>query len=310
MKKKINSYEELLAFAEELIENKSKIDDAEITNNLNFEIKLKGNIWDGSIDFRIAKYILSLQESIDDILKDADIPLDKRTRPIVKFRVDKGCSLIEVKLSETIKYIMENMSGKQKTFIVIVAILSTVGYLTTSKVLEYQEKIHQHQTNQTILQNYDHAFQEVIKKIPAYEKPMRRLTANLEENDTIENSATGVKLTQKEAKKQYPGKSKFRPLGVYIDGNYLITAIKIETGSITIEDGLHKYDCSSALTNKELTDLFNKVQVAYTQKKGFTLDLKISAKYFKGSNALRNLVIYEIGPPRQGAQSIDSLLNN
>lgn len=305
---KINTYEELLRFAENLIEGKSKINDAEITEGLDFEIKLKGNIWDGSIDFRIAKYILDLQKAIDTILKDADIPIDKNTRPIVKFRVEKGCSLIEVKISDAVKYIMENMSGKQKTFIAIVAILSTVGYFTTSKIIDYQNKIAEQKTNQTIINSYDHAFQEVIKKIPDYEKPMRGLTNNLEKNDTIKSSVNGEKLTKTEIKKQYPGKSKFKAENVYIDGNYLITAIKLETGAITIEEGTHSYDCLSSLTNQELTDLFNKVKNAYTQKKGFTLDLRISAKYFKGSNSLKNLVIYEIGSPRKGAQSISSLL--
>lgn len=306
--KKITSYEELLEFAENVLEGKSKIGTIEITDDLDYKIKLKGTIWDGSIDFRIAKYIIDIQKTIDSILKDADIPLDKNNRPIVKFRVEKGCSLIEVKISDAIKYIMENMSGGQKTFVAVIAILSTVGFFTTTKILEYKEKVDQNQTNQVILQSYDKAFQEVIKKVPSYEKPMRGLTSNLEEKDTINNSLTGEELSQTEAKKQYPGKSKFKAQNVYIDGNYLITAIKLETGAITIEDGGNHFDCLSSLTNQELKDLFDKVQTAYTQKQGFKLDLKITAKYFKGSNTLRDLVIYEIGAPRSGSQTIDSLL--
>ncbi len=314
---KITTYEELLKFSEDLIEGKTQIEDIEITDGLDFTIKLKGRIWDGAIDFRIAKYVVDFQKSVDAIVRNAGIIVDKKTRPVVKFRVEEGCSVIEVKISEAVRHIVKNMTGGQITFVAVIAILSAVGYFTSSSVLEYKAKMLEYkakelvqQNSQAIIKNYAQAFDEVVQKIPTYEKPIRRLTSNLEKNDTIESSITGKELTRAEVKKAYPDKSRVKAENVYIDGNYLITAIKLETGAITIEEGNHKFDCQSSLTDEELTDLFNKVQQAYSQKRGFRLDLKITAKYFKGSNSLKNLVIYEIGPPRKGAQAISSLLGN
>lgn len=316
---KINSYNDLLEYAEKCLRDEKFLGDFELDSALDYSIKIKGDSWDGSIDYRLAQYILDTQKKIDDIFKEMGIEFAEEDRPIVKFKIEAGCTEIFVHISDTLKALFQNMTSGQKTVIAALIVLALVGGFTIYEIKEYkveQERLaheleQQEQANEKEVEIYRELAditESVIEKIPEYTKPNKRLAKNLRPGDVVENSINHIPLTKEEFKRKYPGKSKYKPETVYLDGTYLITAIKLDSGKITIEHGPYRYDCLSSLNEKESKDLFSRLQAAHAAKKGIELPLKITSKYYKGSMELRDLIIYEIGPPREGARTIESLI--
>ena len=213
------------------------------------------------------------------------------------------------------------MESSHKLYLATMLSLSIVGGFTVSQFKEYKsEQIqlkHDIEKEQILSEKEIKQQQQMVdiintisEKIPDYASPNKVLAQSLHEGDEIKLSTQPVKYTKDEFKKQYPGKSKYKPESVYIDGKYLITAIILESGKITIDHKGIKYDCLSSLNEEESNKLFSQVKAAHAAKHGFELDLKITAKYYKGKNEIRDLIIYEIGQPRDGAQTIESLTEN
>lgn len=314
----IQTYEQLLELAEESLFEKEKFRDFEIGDSLNYTVKIIGDTWNGTIDYRIAKYILEIQKKIDNLYDELEIQIDKDHRVLVTFTINEGCTEAVVEIAKTLKEIFTNMESSHKLYLATVLSLSIVGSFTVWQFKEYKSEQIQlkHDVEKTKLisekeirqqQQLVDIVESISDKIPNYATPNKVLASNLKEGDEIQLSTQPSKFTKDEFKKQYPGKSKFKPESVYIDGKYLITAIILEAGKITIDSQGEKYDCLSSLSEDESNELFSQVKAAHAAKKGFELDLKITAKYYKGKNEIRDLIIYEIGPPRNGAKTIESL---
>jgi hypothetical protein len=316
---KIITYDQLLQLAEESLFEKEQFRDFEISDSLNYTVKIFGNSWDGTIDCRIAKYILEVQKQIDNLYDELGIEIDKDQRVLVKFTINEGCTEAVVEIAKTLREIFTNMESSHKLYLATVLSLSIVGAFTVWQFKEYKsEQIklkHDLEQSQLVSDKELKQQQQLIdiigtisEKIPNYSSPNKVLAVSMREGDEIKLSTQQVKFTKDDFKKQYPGKSKFKPESVYIDGKYLITAIILESGKIIIDHQGEKYDCLSSLNEAESNELFSQVKAAHAAKKGFKLDMKITAKYYKGTNEIRDLIIYEIGPPRNGAKTIESLI--
>lgn len=249
----------------------------------------------------------------------SELQIDTENKPIIKFTINQGCLEAVVEVSKTLKEIFTNMESSHKLYLAVVLILSIVGSFTIWQFKEYkseQLKLNNEIKQTELVSEKEKQQQKTIvdivnilsDKIPSFAAPNKNLAENLADGDEIKYSTQDKKFNKDDFKKQFPGKSKFKPETVYIDGKYLITAIILETGKITIEHQGVKYDCLSSLNPEESNELFSKVQAAHSAKKGFELDLKITAKYYKGKNEIRDLIIYEIGTPREGAKTIQSIL--
>jgi hypothetical protein len=291
---KIDSYENLLKHAEECLKQKKTLGHFEIDNALDYNIKITGETWDGSIDYRLAQYIVDTQKAIDNLFEELGIALEEEDRPVITFKIEAGCTKLIVQISKTFEKLIENMTSGEKIYVATLLFLAVVGGITVHEFREYKSEQEAHafelksqkQTNDKELKQQEllvDVIDSLVDKIPVYATPTKRLAKNLREKDEIENSINPIKRTKKELKKEYPGKGKYKAESVYLDGKYIITAIILETGKITIEQGSHKYDCLSSLNESEAKKLFSKVQDAHAKKKGFELDLKITADYFKGS---------------------------
>lgn len=319
MSTEVKSYEELLTFAEQCMLGETTLDELDIGQALDFKITIKGSQWDGSIDYRLAGYITKAQRALDDLVKELDLDLAKEDRPIIKFRINEGSLELLVKITEAAAKLFENMEGRHKAYVATVLIMAITGGFGYHEFLEYKDKqaarVHELQMeekkNESAIKQQEMlvgVVEDLIVKIPAYQAPARALVNMMDKDDTIESSIDNVTFSKKEIKKRYKTKSKFKAETVYIDDTYTITAIKIKAGKITIEKGSLTYDCQSSLSDIEADNLFSRVKSAHAKGEGFELELKITAEYFKGSNTLQNLIIYEIGPARNGAKSIDTLL--
>lgn len=318
---KIESYEELLDYAEKCMLSATAIEPIDIGNALDYKIKLTGDKWDGSIDYRLAQYIVLAQKTLDKLVDELGLNLAEEDKPVIKFKVNEGCLEVIIKFSEAAKALFENMSSREKIYTATLLIIAIVGGFSGHEYHEYKDrqearvhelKMQELEDNKELKQQEKlvNVINTLAEKIPVYQAPTKKLANIMSPGDTINSSIDNITRTKDELKKQFPTKGKYKPDLVYIDGEYTITTIKLESGSITVEQGPYRYDCQSSLNDQELESLFSRVKAAYAEGKGFKLNLKVTAKYFKGSNTLKNLVIYEIGEPREGSCTIESLIES
>lgn len=218
-------------------------------NELTLSIKLQGEKWnDDFVDITIAKYVIALQENLNDILERYGFPSDSI---LIKVKVEKGCKKIIADLkeiAETIVKFTSNMSGNQKVVFVLIlcgtlllwdGVSEFAKYKTEKLEKEMIEIINKNSQNsenniseisQTAIEN----IKEIIKTIPqiaetqqTYTRPFRIIKDEMEDSDKIAlnndfNFISKDKFAKK-LKQTRNQKSEFQNL--YIDGKYKITEI-------------------------------------------------------------------------------------
>ena len=100
----VNSWDELLSFGADCVLETVMAEELELREDLVLTIQIRGESWDGFIDYRGANYILELQKSFNRLyqeLSETDVQLRNLSKFItVKVRVVEGSSLFEIKVSE------------------------------------------------------------------------------------------------------------------------------------------------------------------------------------------------------------------
>lgn len=298
----VNNYDELLEYAFDCLDKSKPADLLELEGDFNYTIKVSGQNWDQFIDWRLAKLITEFQNSVNRALKEANIDLtkDEEQKTTVKFRVSKGSSLIEINCGDLFKVVADHMTGGELTAIAIVAILVTGGVMTVKRIMAHREKAEDETTKRELA--------KVIEHVASYERPMRGLLNRMDEQDTIELSPTEQTYSKAELRKEYPEKGKYKAINVYVDGIYTIVGIKLDEGTIVVEQGDYKLECHSSLSPEEIEEFISPVANALHNEQGFDLPLRITAEYYKGSKQLKKQIIYGIGEPRVGSKKLEDLL--
>ncbi len=308
--RKINTYKQLLDYAFDLLDRTKTIEPAEIKGGLDFTIKIKGKSWDGFIDWRLAKFILDMQKAVNKIFKDSGLELsqEEKNALAIKFKISEGCSLIEIKPGKAIQALLDKMTGKQKTALGIILILAVTSYLTYGRFIDYKSQIESKTQDEITKRELIQLSREVSSRLDDYEKPMRRLVAKLNDNDTIIISSRNVELTKEQLKKDYPHKPKSIPKTVYIDGTYVVTSIRYPGDSvrITIESGANRIDCGVALSEEDLASLYEKAKEQHHEGCEFEMPLKITAKFSK-TGGIKDAVIFGLGAPRDKSINLTKL---
>ena len=299
----VQNYEELLEYAYECLDRSKVAEPLELKADFDYTVTVKGKLWDQYIDWRLANFVIDMQKAVNKAFKQAEISLSKEEQigVTVKFKVSKGSSLVEIKFNELLQIAANHMTGGQITAVLIVSILVTGGYLTVKRILARQEAAEDEKTKRDLA--------KVIENVATYEAPFRRLTHKLDNEDSVTISSRQEDFSKEDLKQEYPGRSKSKSKNVYLDGIYTIVAIKLDAGTITVEQGEHRLECLSSLNQDEAEKLFSKVKDAHGAGKGFDLPLKITADFFQGSKQIKKPIIYEIGDPRAGSTTINDLVN-
>ena len=194
-------------FLEEYIDsltNENPTDNlSEILKNyqhLEFSIKIRGANWnDDYVDATIAKYVLAMQESLNDILEDYEIP---KNTILIKVKIEKGCKKIIANLEgliNSLRAFCNNMSGGQK---LIFCLICLAGFSAWEGIPAYKDYmiakqeakravlIQKSSTDATIeslkaIDNAIEALKEVAENKSVYDKPYRIIERELEESDKI-----------------------------------------------------------------------------------------------------------------------------
>lgn len=219
---------------------------------LEFSIKIQGENWnDDYVDITIAKYVLAMQESLNDILEDYDI---EPNTILVKVKVENGCKKIIADLNELIKPIINfasNMNGTQKLLFSLIALAgfsvwegvpAFKDYMINKEETKRIDLIRESQTeitkqaietiNKTVL-----ALKEVVENKSVYEKPYRIIERELEESDRVainnDSNFISKKVFSENLKAKRNPRREFE--NKYLDGSFHIADISVDKQIITID---------------------------------------------------------------------------
>jgi hypothetical protein len=318
----VSSFTELINYAIGCIDQDTEIGSIDFTDNFNFTIKIEGRNWDGLIDYRIANYIIDLQDSVKKLFKEAsDIQSEEflnyvQRNLIVKARVTEGCSEIFIeKFDKILTAFFKNMTGAQKTIAFTVAAAALATSFCYSDYNETKFKTQEAQSHQEIVgQLIEHSdkLADVIERnedlFLDMEKPVRNLVNKLDEKDIISLPVSQNKLTITEAKALYPRRPRLTVKTAYIDGSYDVLQIKTDkTGNVIFfleKDGT-PVKATLNINDDEFTPLYNKIMTAHQNSQIPTVNIQLTAKYT--SKKITSATIVGVGAARETATTLLAL---
>lgn len=158
MKDIIDSNEDFIQFCVDILTNKEYDENIKINfSALNFIVEISDTTWDGRVDYRGAKYITALQDSIFEITQliyeKYDISKDDI---LVKVAVSEGCNLNDVDWKLILEW-AKDMSEWKKFALLGLALFLMSGlpskaldqyYAAEKQILEYQQQEMEEKGNQ------------------------------------------------------------------------------------------------------------------------------------------------------------------
>ena len=310
---KIESYEKLIDHAINCCIKDSSIREIKFDDDFNIRIVICGESWSEYVDYRCAKYVLKLQSVLNNLLKDY-VAEDKKEfnllkkKVIIKVKVDKGSSLINVDVLDSIKFIAGTMTSTQLFALCVISIGCAVGYMSYTKWLQYREKILAKSQDEQTKRDLVNLFRDLNKRFDTFEKPIRALIQGMEENDRITLPGSSTPLDYYDVKRLYPRKPRTKKHEGHIDGSYLITGIKIETPlHVSLEkDGIN-FSALVDLPDDMIKEFYSTLEQKHKNgEMPFSIDLQIHATYTE--RKVNSAIIQGIGEARTDSKDISKYI--
>ena len=324
MPRRFSSIDELMIYAGQVASHEVPYEPFELAESgLAIHTHIEGESWDTSVDVRLAKYVLLLQDSMDNLLEEHGTPaaFDEPLR--VKVEIREGSTIPWADLAPYLQYLCTPMTPEQ-TFISIMTSIAAAGgyffwarYLTSKErvaVIEQQNKVAEHQ--QVALTEHEQTKREMLGVLRAraenepakylpYEQPAKHLVRCLEEGDTIDYGG-GEIIEADVAKKMAPKRLPRTPEQVtYADGDYLLhksvytegePVLELAQGDHTIKAYVSQLDDAD---KKAFLDSIN----ARLLNEELPLTLSLQVNVTHTARSLKYASIVGQGAPREGRDS-------
>lgn len=298
-------------------------------------IKLKGDQWDGALDYKVAEFVIRLQKALVAAYNEQSPQKVKyNTRPMddaglrVTVSVEPGCSVIKAAL----KGMWDNMESKDKrtAIIAVAAILSVaagVAYWhkcdTDAKIakisadsalerareekkaeieLKIQERLHDESVRREAMHAIDRAF-DLAEQATA---PVAFLASKMQPEDQM--TVNSVPIPSGTAKRLFRQKIHEEELGeevrFFIDGDYVITAInrKKHQASIKFADKERVFSLVWLDEDDKQRERFYQACSQYKKDKPLPASALQLTAYFRGG-VFQHGFVQGIGPKRKGAKT-------
>ena len=306
----IESWDKLLDNGVNVIIGAMSPEELKFGDDLTMTIRIKGETWNGFIDYRGAQFVIDLQKAITNIYQELGGPeatlREIRKNATVKVKVVEGSSIVEVKLDEVLKKMAEKISGKQITLIAGLAIVCATGYFTTSEVLKYKQaklkSVQEKQLSETYVKEISSAMSKALDIIEKkdIEAPTRKLINKMDGNDRIQlpGKSTEESLRKEEAKKLYPPKPKVRTTSGTFDGLYRIVGINMEKRPVEFKiiENEFEFSAKAELSDTDIETIAKNLEIAMKQNEDLKVDFHLFAIY--NDRGLKSASITGTGAPR------------
>lgn len=308
----VRSVEELVEYASDVLANRRPYEPVTIaTDTLTFQATIRGEGWDKRVDARLAKYVLSLQEAMDDLLADHGIDAYNETPPRVRVEVKEGSSNPWADVADFAKALITPMTPEQRFIAVVIAIAASAGYFYLARWLKHREQLSADKKGVEELSLHEKTKLETLRVLQAvaennpekfvgYERPPRTLVNMMDEDDEIAFEGSEP-IAKTEARKVAPKRlPRSEEKTSYADGDYFLKAINYTEGEpvlIISQNGQDVKAYISALDeadSKELLDNIGERQL--TEELPLAISVQVNVRHT--ARRIKYASIVGVGAPR------------
>lgn len=320
--KEVQNLNDLFIYAAEVTRKEVTYEPISITGeNFAISLHIEGPTWDKRVDPRIAKYVLLLQNSFDDLLAEySDSATYEETPPMVKMEARDGSSLPWTEISKFLKHVLTPMTP-EKTFIaVLVAIGAISGAYYVHRFCQWRETVRDSEKNEYLgemrlreMEAREKTLQVAIdalaaraqaepEKFTSYERPVRHIVRTLEERDTLQighSQPIPADIVKQLNPKRLPRSEEQLTYG---DGAYILKKRNYEEGELVLELSQGDIDIKAYLWQLDEADAKNFVDALNDreQQENLPLTLDLQINLIHTARRLKYGVILGMGDPRKG----------
>lgn len=326
----VDSWDDLLKLGTDLISEKIDPNNFEIKKDLTVEIQIRGQSWDGSIDYRGAGYILELQKAVNRIYTEVHgdtIPLRSLSKLVtVKVKVVQGSIKFNINLGQALSKMVGQMTGGQLLVFAGLTMATAVGLYTAKTVAEYKKDVAIHarqmEKDEALDKNEKELLSKTVNELTTtinraldvieerdLQAPTRKLVNKLESGDMI-LMPDAVELTAEEAKKRYPRKPPVKAKSGIFDGTYTIRSMFLDKSPVefSIDKDDHCFNAAAELHSSDIERLAQDFEKAL--KSGANLEVPLQVFVMYGKNKIISASITGVGDPRERAENIAELFQS
>jgi hypothetical protein len=314
---KINTLDELIVYAGDVVSKRKKYEAIELKSvDLSFTARIEGDGWGRRVDARLARYLLSLQDSFDDLLDEFGPEEYPVNPPRVLMEVKEGSSLPEVDISSVLSAVVTNMTPENTFISTMVAIAAATGGYVWARWRTSKEAMANNEERVKHLEMHEKTKLEAInalrsvaetnaEKFQIYEKPAKVLVSTMEKDDVI-SFAGGDEMEKEEARRAMPKRlPRAEKQTTYADGEYVLDDINYSHGEVVLllsQDGIPVKAHTTQLSNEDSDALFSDIYKRQAVDE-LPLSVKIQMNIHHTSRKIQYGSIVGVGEPRDGKVS-------
>lgn len=267
-RKEIKSIDELIDYTSSLLKHEVSFEPVEIVaDKITFSIEVHGEEWSKLVDIRHAKYIMALQESINDLLEDNCVKEIDEVSKTIKVEINAGSTKMLPDITEIVKTAITPMTPEQTFISVVLGILSITGYFAWKRWVDFKREeaaLSEHeQTKRTAMEAILAEREARDSELLSYERPIKVLVNNLGDEDTLHlPGSPGIGATKDEAKRSLPKIKRSEEKTTYADGEYVLNSIDYSLGELILhlaQEGHSVKAYTSQLSDDDAEALFNDI---------------------------------------------------
>lgn len=281
-----------------------------LSDDMQFNIKLKGKKWDGQIDQNTVSILNSFYNSLFEALKQSNnnLPKDIKNKIRVIATIDEGCENIIIALKDLISYI-KDMNAKQIMAVSSIILILASGYTAKQVIDTVREKNKQQfefKKREIELNNMLEMYKySSVIPMDIAQKPYIQAKNKMDKEDILT-----IVSTNKEYSKQELGEE-FTPVDIeadiqtyYVDSEYYVTERKnIKTNSATIKERITGKIIRDALVI--LNDTEKAVLAEHLDKKTI-VKLQVTIDIDNNGNIISSNIV-GIGEARENTTNISEI---
>lgn len=293
--KAIKSFEELVEYGSAVL--RKEVPYAPVifeTDTLTFHNRIVGEGWDQRVDPRIAQYVLTLQDTLDDLLAEHASVAYKETQPRVRVKIEEGSSVPWVEIFDFAKTLFTPMTSELTFLTIMTGLVGTAGLLYLSRYLKHKEELHKadkenealalhEKTKLEMLECYKTFAENNQQQIQPSERPPRKLVSLMEPEDLVffaEETGMEKEQARKAAPKRLP---RTEEQTTYADGEYVLKSITYTEGEPVLYFSQGDHDAKayiSALSDEDAEKLLSDIHAReQTEAMPFTLKLQMNVRH-------------------------------
>lgn len=293
--KAIKSFEELIEYGSAVLRKELPYVPVTLeTDTLVFHNRIVGEGWDQRVDPRIAQYVLTLQDTLDDLLAEHSTEGYKEAQPRVRVKLEEGSSVPWVEIFDFAKTLFTPMTSEQTFYTVMTSLAAIAGLLFTARRLKHKEELHRadkknealalhEKTKLEMLECYKIFAENNQQQIQPSERPPRKLVSLMEPEDTIfftEETGMEKEQARQAAPKRLP---RTEEQTTYADGEYVLKSITYTEGEPVLYFSQGDHDAKayiSALSDEDAERLLSDIHTReQTEAMPFSLKLQMNIRH-------------------------------